>query len=244
MSRYMLEKTQHSVRKHGLIRRGQHVLVAVSGGADSVAMLLALDELKRLLGIRLTVAHLNHHIRGNEAKKDAEFVRKLAAGLKIPFVGGDADVPRLAKSRGLSIEMAAREARYEFLADAARKKGADVIATAHTADDQAETVLLKLCRGAGSRGLSGIPRETTINGVRVVRPLLDVTRVEIESFLRRKKQAWREDRTNRDTAYLRNRVRHELLPMLESKLNPGIREALLRTADILREEDDLLGIAP
>jgi tRNA(Ile)-lysidine synthase len=236
----MLDKILNSVRKHGLIRRGQDVLVAVSGGADSVAMLLALTELKRLLGLRLMAAHLNHHIRGNEAKKDAEFVRTLAAKLKIPFVGGDADVPRLAKSRGLSMEMAAREARYEFLADAARKKGADMIVTAHTADDQAETVLLKLCRGAGPRGLSGIPRETAINGMRVVRPLLDVTRVEIESFLRQRKQAWREDRTNRDTAYLRNLVRHELLPMLESRLNPGIRAALIRTADILREEDDLL----
>jgi tRNA(Ile)-lysidine synthase len=109
-----------SIRKHRLFSHGQHVLAAVSGGADSVAMLLALNELKRLLRIRLTVAHLNHHIRGNEAREDAEFVRKLAAKLEIPFAVGDADVPRLAKSRGLSTEMAAREARYEFLADIAR----------------------------------------------------------------------------------------------------------------------------
>jgi len=215
-------------------------VVAVSGGADSVALLCALHDAVPGLGVSLAVAHLNHCIRGRASDRDAEFVRKLAARLDIPFVCGKVDVPRLARRTGLSMEMAARQARYSFLVKAARRLKAKVIVTAHTADDQAETVLLKLARGAGPRGLAGIPREITVSGIRVVRPLLDTRRREIERFLRVRKQDWREDRTNVNTEYLRNRVRHEVIPFLEKKLNPDIRQALVRTADVLRREDEWL----
>jgi len=223
-----------------LFSKGDSVLVAVSGGADSVALLCALHELSSLTGISLAVAHLNHGIRGKASDADAAFVQKLAARLKVPFSGGKVDVPALAESKGISMEMAAREARYDFLFKTARKIKATVIATAHTADDQAETILLKLARGAGPRGLAGISPESIISGIRIVRPLLDVSRAGVEEYLRERKQAWREDRTNKDLSYLRNRVRHEVLPFLEKKLNPDIRTALLRTADILREEDSWL----
>jgi tRNA(Ile)-lysidine synthase len=236
----MIEKIRSSCTKHKLLLPGQHVLVAVSGGADSTALLLALRDLARILQVRITAAHLNHSIRGKQSDADAAFVRKLAAQLQVPCVQEKISVPSLARRKGLSLEMAAREARYEFLTHTARKIRADVIATAHTADDQAETILLKLGRGAGPRGLTGIPRETVLHGVRVVRPTLEIAHEEIVEFLRRRKQAWREDRTNADVSYLRNRVRHEVLPLLEAKLNPGIRQALARTAEVLREEDRFL----
>ncbi|MEK7751289.1 MAG: tRNA lysidine(34) synthetase TilS [Acidobacteriota bacterium] len=233
----MLAQLQSTVRRHRLLPRGRRVLVAVSGGADSVALLLALHELAPRLGIRLTVAHLNHRIRGKAADRDAAFVRRLAHRIQLPVVVGRADVPRLARNSGLSLEMAARQARYDFLAKAATKVEADVIATAHTADDQAETVLLKLIRGAGPKGLAGIPYRATLRNMSVVRPLLDVTRPEVEAFLRERGEPWREDLTNRDETFLRNKVRHRILPLLESELNPKVRQALRRTADILREED-------
>jgi len=236
----MIEKIRFSLKKHKLLLPGQHVLVAVSGGADSTALLLALRDLARMLKVQITAAHLNHGIRGKEADADAAFVQKLATQLDIPCVQDKVSVPSLARQTGLSLEMAAREARYEFLARTARDIKADVMATAHTSDDQAETIILKLGRGAGLRGLTGIPRETVLHGIRVVRPMLEIGRKEIVQFLRQRKQAWREDRTNADVSYLRNRVRHEILPLLEAKLNPGIRQTLARTADVLREEDRLL----
>ena len=233
----MLEQVLAAIRQRALLSRGDRVLAAVSGGADSVGMLLALREVAPVLGVRLTVAHLHHGIRGRAADADARFVRDLAARWKLPCVTGRADVPRLAKRKGLSLEMAAREARYDFLARAARRVRATVIATAHNADDQAETVLLKLARGAGPGGLGGIARSAVLHGLRVVRPMLDVGGAAIREFLRRRGIAWQEDETNRDLSILRNRVRHRVLPWLEKELNPGIREVLARTADVLREED-------
>ena len=215
-----------------------HILIAVSGGADSMALLYGLHGLARRHHWRLTVAHLDHGIRGKAAGGDADFVRAEAGKLGLPFFSAKARVPALAKRQGISLEMAARKARYQFLARTARAVKADVIATAHTADDQVETVLLKLIRGAGRAGLSGIDAATSLEGMKVVRPLLSVTRAEIESFLKRKKVSWREDASNRDTAFLRNRVRRELLPLLERDYNPGIRDALHRTREVLAAEDD------
>lgn len=214
--------------------------MAVSGGADSVALLCLLYRLSSSLGLTLAVAHLNHRIRGKESDDDAEFVKKLASRFGISCVIGNIDVPKIAKNSSLSLEMAARKARYDFLVKTAYKLRANVIATAHTADDQAETILLKLARGAGARGLAGIPRELFLDDLKVVRPMLDIRRSEIEAFLQELNQTWREDKTNRNPAYLRNRVRHEVLPFLEKKLNPEIRIALLRASEVLREEDKWL----
>ena len=215
-----------------------HIVLAVSGGADSMALLHSLHESAKDLRLRLTVAHLNHGIRGKAADEDAAFVLATARRLKLPCVMGKARVPARAKRRGISLEMAAREARYDFLSKTARKVGADVIAVAHTADDQVETILLKLMRGAARGGLSGMDDETMIQGCRVIRPLLGTRRVEIEAFLRSRKLAWREDDTNRDRDFLRNRVRHELLPLLERDYNPRIRDTLLRMGDVLAAEDE------
>ncbi|MEI6787553.1 MAG: tRNA lysidine(34) synthetase TilS [bacterium] len=215
-----------------------HILVAVSGGADSMALLHSLHQAAKKSRWRLTVAHLNHGIRGKAAGEDAAFVEAMARRLRIPCVVGQCRVPALAKRKGISLEMAAREARYAFLARTARSVKADCVATAHTADDQVETILLKLVRGAGRGGLSGMAAQSLVEGLPLVRPLLDVSRGEIESFLRERGLSWREDESNRDAAFLRNRVRHELLPFLEKKFNPRIREAVLRTGEVLRAEDE------
>jgi len=236
----LIKRIQSFVAEHALLHVGDHVLVAVSGGADSTALLHVLHTLSEPLGIRLTVCHLNHAIRGPAAAADAAFVRQLAGALCLPIIIGRKNVPRLAREKGISMEMAARDARYAFFVRTARRVGAGTIVTGHTRDDQAETVLLKLLRGAGPRGLSGIARDRSIGDLRVVRPLLGVSRQEIVSFLRADGRTWREDASNRDVAILRNRVRHELMPLLETRINPALRETLARTADVMGQEDEWL----
>ncbi|MEI6562991.1 MAG: tRNA lysidine(34) synthetase TilS [bacterium] len=217
---------------------GGHILVAVSGGADSVALLHGLHSVAKRNRWRLTVAHLEHGIRGQASLADAAFVRALARRLKISCIVGKVKVPALANKKGISLEMAARQARYAFLARTARRVSADVMATAHTADDQVETMLIKFLRGAGRGGLSGMEATASVSGIPIIRPLLHSTRAEIETYLRARKCPWREDETNTDRAFLRNRIRHELLPQLERDFNPGIRQTLLRTRDVLATEDE------
>ncbi len=238
-----------SLKQSGLLEDHHHLLVAVSGGADSVALLRAMHALKQSFGLHVTVAHLNHQLRGAEGRHDAAFVEDLAQTLHVSCVTGASDVKRLATRKGISLEMAAREARYRFLARSARDSGATAIATAHTADDQAETVMLRLARGSGKTGLSGIRPAGWVSelglgirapGIALLRPLLDVSRAEIEAYLKRLGQGWREDASNASMAFLRNRVRHEVLPLLERRLNPCMRTALCRTAEIVAEEDALM----
>ena len=236
----MRHRVRATATAHRLLPRGAHVVVAVSGGADSVALLHVLHALQAERALRLTVAHLHHGIRHESADADAAFVQRLARRLGLPFILGRARVPALAQRRGISLEMAAREARYAFLARALRRAGADCVAVAHTADDQAETILLKLARGAGPQGLGGMPYSAVIHGCPVIRPLLDVARDDVRGYLRRRRIEWREDETNVDRAFLRNRVRLEALPFLERTLNPAFRAALLRTGVILRAENEWL----
>lgn len=234
----MLSKVRRFVRNSGLFCPGDAVLVAVSGGADSVALLHCIAELAPSLKLQPTVVHLDHGIRGKAGQKDADFVSQQAGSLHIPHVIGKARVPVVAARRGISIEMAAREARYTFFARVAKETGATCVATAHTADDQAETVLLRIARGAGSTGLGGIRAESLHHGIRIVHPMLHVTRPEVIAFLTRRGIEWREDSSNSDDAFMRNRVRNEILPILEKRLNPGIREALCRAAEISADEDE------
>ncbi len=238
-----------SLKQRGPLSGHKHLLLAVSGGADSVALLLAMHALKRDFGFRITVAHLDHRLRGAEGRADAAFVEALARRLRVACVTGRSDVRASSRRKHISLEMAAREARYRFLERTAKAKGATAIVTAHTADDQAETVLLRLTRGSGATGLGGIRPVGRVSGqgvglpqsdIALLRPLLDVSRADIEAFLEREGEVWREDVTNASRAFLRNRVRHDVLPLLEARINPAVRRTLCRTAEIFAEEDTWL----
>ncbi len=217
--------------RNDLIRKGEKVLVGISGGADSVTLLHLLASRQREFGFELCAAHLNHQLRPGEAENDQRLVERLCRRLGVPLVSGRIDGPVLIRQKGLSAEDALRRARYEFLRKAAKKAGAGKIALAHTRDDQAETVLMRIIRGAGLRGLAGIPAARSAGGVTIVRPLLNCRRKELEEYLRRRKIRWREDSSNRDPRFLRNRVRQELLPLLERNYNPGIRSVLTVLAE-------------
>jgi len=202
-------------------------------------MLLALTEIAQELQISITVAHLNHGIRGRAADADEKWVRALAERLGLPCIARKVSLRNSKlRGRGESLEMAARRVRYDFLARAARQVRASCIVTAHTADDQAETVLMMLARGCGAAGLAGIPAESSVNGARILRPLLDVSRAEVVQYLKLRGAQWREDSTNRDTKLARNRVRHCVLPFLAANLNPNIAEALRRVAAVARENEE------
>ena len=212
------------------------VVAAVSGGSDSVALVRVLQELAARGEMVLAgVAHLNHRIRGAEADADAEFCRVIAERLGVPAVVGAADVPAEAEAHGVSLEVAGRHARQRFYREAIASVNAERVALAHTRDDQAETVLLRLTRGAGASGLAAIaPRREHL-----VRPLLDVSRAELQAFLRERQQTWREDPTNQDRTIPRNRVRHDVMPQLRA-INARADAALARAAELLRADNDFL----
>jgi tRNA(Ile)-lysidine synthase len=223
------------VRLHRLLKAGERVGVAVSGGADSVALLRLLVELRGELGIVLSVVHFHHGIRGAEADDDAEFVARLAQQHNLELHSGRGDAPGHAGARQASLETAARELRYQFFARLLQSGVVDRIATGHTLDDQAETVLMKTLRGAGTRGLAGIYPALRAG---MVRPLLGVRRRELEEYLRSLGQEWREDSTNRDRRHLRNRVRQELVPLLERDFNPEVTRVLGESAEVARAEEE------
>ncbi|HKV94195.1 MAG TPA: tRNA lysidine(34) synthetase TilS [Candidatus Angelobacter sp.] len=232
----VIEKIQKRVRELRLLMPGDRIAVAVSSGADSVALLRALLELGQEFGIVLSVAHFHHQIRGAEADSDQQFVSDLALQFQLKFHLGSADVPAYARDRKLSLESAARELRHRWFAELIRQDVADKIATAHTLDDQAETVLMKILRGTGVRGLAGIAAAQKER--HLVRPLLGTTRKEIETYLSSIHQSWRNDSSNLDLGHTRNRIRHTLLPLLERDFNPAIRRTLADLADVARAEDD------
>jgi tRNA(Ile)-lysidine synthase len=241
----LADKVRLWLRHHGLEPAG---VVAVSGGPDSVALLRALAELRaRQTSQGLLVAHLNHQLRGADSDADEAFVRDLHARLVAAGAAGlelrsdRIDVAALARAQGANLEAAARRARYDWLARVAEETGCRQVATGHTADDQAETVLHRLLRGTGLRGLRGVaPRRPLRPGVEVIRPLLSVTRSEVLDYLRAEGQDWCRDSTNLDPAYTRNRIRHELLPHLAERYNPEIAAVLARLAEQAREEYALL----
>jgi tRNA(Ile)-lysidine synthase len=212
------------------------LLLAVSGGADSVGMLRAIVELKGRGAGRVFVAHFNHALRGAESDADAAFVGDLCQNLDLPCEIGSANTARLAREEGDGIEAAARGARYAFLQATAERLGARYVVTAHTADDQAETILHRMVRGTGLGGLAGIRRARSLGpAVTLIRPLLAVRREELVDYLQQIDQPFCEDASNRDMAFTRSRIRHELLPALAASYNPNVREALLRLGTLAGE---------
>jgi tRNA(Ile)-lysidine synthase len=232
------------IRKRDLMRAGDRVAVAVSGGADSVALLRLLLDLRSELGVVLSVAHFNHRIRGTASNEDEQFVRDLAREHGLQFWYADADVPAYAREHKLSLEAAARAKRYEFFENIVTCGSADRIATAHTLDDQAETVLMRIIRGTGVSGLAGIqPRlmvrdADQVEAGAIVRPLLPFRRPDLEAYLRSCNQPWREDATNADLHHTRNRIRQLVIPLLEREFNPAIRERLAELAEIACGEEE------
>ena len=226
-----LDSVAQAIARHGLLAPRESILVAVSGGADSVALLAALLELNSGTW-RIGVGHVDHGLRGRESRRDRRFVEQLAARL-----GCEVYVTEARVAQGANLEERAREVRYRALFDLARRNRYQTIATAHTLDDQAETLLHRLARGAGLGGLGGIARRRADG---VVRPLLDVAREDVIRFLRDRGLGHRVDRSNANPRFTRNRIRRRVLPILARELNPAIRSALGRAADLAREDDAAL----
>lgn len=220
----MLSRVADTIRRYRMFEPGQQVGVAVSGGADSVCLLHVLLELAPQWDLRLCILHLNHGLRGEESRQDEQFVRELAARLGLPATVRAVDVAASADN----LEQAARHARLAFFREQMTAGGLARVATGHTRDDQAETVLFRFLRGSGGAGLAAI-RPVTAEGM--VRPLLDAGRADVERFLRQRGIAWREDSSNASLQFARNRIRHRLLPQLVREWNPGIAETLHRAAD-------------
>lgn len=253
---HKLAQSVHAyVRKHDLLRPGDRAAIAVSGGADSVALLRLMLELRDGLGIVLSVVHLNHKLRAAESDADEQFVRKLAETNGLQIVCESRDVKSYAAEKKLSLETAGRKCRYEFFKRILEDRQADAIATAHTPDDQAETVLLKLSRGAGTRGIAGIyPKvavshqpsavsKSQLHGLAsaqlvIIRPLLSTRRSQLREYLAEIGQSWREDATNKDLRHTRNRIRHEILPRLEREVNHAVCQVMAETAEIARAEEE------
>lgn len=233
----MLKQTETFLRAHHMLPGGSRVVCALSGGADSVCLLAVLYDLREKLDFTLCAAHYNHNLRGEESRRDEDFVRELVRtrfpGVELSVGGGD--VAARAALEGTGLEETARSMRYAFLRETAQKQGGSFIATAHTADDNAETVLLHLARGTGLQGLAGIP---PVRGS-IVRPLLWATRREVEDFLSAKGLPHVEDSSNSDETYARNRVRRQVVPVLES-LYPGFSRRLTENSAHLRADLDYL----
>jgi len=232
----VLQRVRKTIERHALCAPGTTLLIGLSGGSDSVALVFLLRELAENGGFRIAgVAHFNHQLRPS-AERDEAFCRELADRLHLRIVVESADVKAYARRRNLSVEDAARRIRYDFLERSADALGADRIAVGHTQDDQAETFLLKLMRGAGLTGLAGIyPRRG-----RVIRPLLDASRVELRADLSERGEGWIEDETNADLDNPRNRIRHVVLPQLDSAAGGPTRPAIARAAGLVRDDGQWL----
>jgi tRNA(Ile)-lysidine synthase len=232
----LLKKLDRVLRENAGISSGDRIAVAVSGGADSVALLLLLLELRQKLPLQIFVAHFNHQLRGIASDNDEKFVAALAKKHRVEFFLAREDIAAKAKAERGNLEDAGRRARYAFFEKLAREHKLKLVAVAHTADDQAETVLAHILRGTGLAGLGGIHPRAGI----IVRPLLEVRRSELRDYLKTKRQAWREDASNRDVKRMRARIRRKLLPFLEKEFQPGLTERLSQLAALAREDEAFL----
>ncbi len=224
------ERFHEYAQKHRLIRPGDRLLVAVSGGADSMVLLDLLVRERPALGLTLGVAHVHHGLRGAESDADEEFVRERAAVLGCGYIVHHADVRAVAERERIGIQEAARRVRYEFFENTMHDRGYDVVATGHHADDNAETILLNILRGAGIQGLSGIPPFRP--DIRIIRPLLFAGREEIEQYAESEGLPFRDDSSNQKDTYRRNFLRHRILPLIKEEINPQLTETLRRSAEI------------
>jgi tRNA(Ile)-lysidine synthase len=242
----LLRHIEQNIQTRDLFKSGRKILVAVSGGLDSMTLLHTLNILSAKNRWKIVVAHFNHRLRGRASDADERLVRKTAVLMKLPLVAESADVKAFAAKLKLSVEMAARQLRHEFLARAARKHKIKIIATAHHADDQVELFFLRLLRGAGGEGLAGMKWRSPSpadESVSLVRPLLDFSKCELTEFARESRIHFREDATNSSSDFLRNRIRNELLPLLRKNYQPGLDRTVLRLMEIVGAEAEFAGEA-
>ena len=234
-----------TLNKYNMISPNDKILVAVSGGADSVALLYAFFELKESYSLSLFVCHINHNLRGTDSQEDAGFVNTLCSDLGLPLFSYSANVR--SEAEGLSLEEAGRRVRYRYFCEAAQEVGATKIATGHNQNDNAETLVLRLCRGTGLRGLGGIPptrkikgkTEEKINDLILIRPLIETDRTAIETYLKDRGVIYRTDASNFDKTFFRNRIRHDIIPLL-AQLNPKVVNLLAKSAELLREDEEFI----
>lgn len=243
MRKDLLQIVVETIDRHRMLAKGEKVLVALSAGPDSICLLDVLLELRPRYSHTVCAAHFNHRLRGREAEEDARFAEEIANRRGIAFASGAADAGEFAKEQKLSIETAGRTLRYDFLSRACASLGASKIAVGHTADDQAETIIMRLIRGSGSDGLAGIPPARFLageKGPRIIRPLINAWKKDVIAYLRTRKLKFRKDASNESVDFLRNKIRLELLPHLEREYNPQVKERLVTTAAALATERDFV----
>ncbi|KEI09956.1 tRNA(Ile)-lysidine synthetase [Clostridium sp. K25] len=233
----MIEKVIHTIKQNNMFEVGDKVVVAVSGGPDSICLLHILYKLKEKIGISIVAAHINHCLRGEEADKDEEYVRKFCENLNIQCFVKKEDVHKISKDRGISCEMAGREVRYDFFSEVLNNVRANKIAVAHNANDQAETILMRMLRGTGLEGLIGI---RAVRDNIFVRPIIDITRDEIEDYCYVNNLNPRIDKTNLENIYTRNKIRLELIPYIQKNFNSDVIEVLNRFSDTVKIDNDYL----
>lgn len=242
----LLDRVSLFIREHATFRRNERILVAVSGGVDSMVLLHLLHQLAGSQGWKLRLAHFNHQLRGGSSAADERFVRRSAATLGLPLVVGQGKVKTFARAQGLSIEMAARQLRHDFLARTARRFKCRTVALGHHADDQVELFFLRLLRGTGGEGIAGMKSlglSPSDRDIRLARPMLELSRREIAEFARIYEIRFREDASNAALGFLRNRIRHELLPLLEKDYQPAVRKTVPRLMEIIGAEADCVTAA-
>ncbi|SES93823.1 tRNA(Ile)-lysidine synthase [Natronincola peptidivorans] len=234
----MLDKVKKTIKRYDLVEVEDRIVVAVSGGPDSIVLLHALYSLREEFNLQLFVAHLNHNFRGIDAQMDAQYVANFCEAMNVICFVKSMDVPKYAKEQGLSSEEAGRVLRYKFFQEVVEKVGANKIAVAHNQNDQAETVLMRLLRGTGIQGLTAIHHGRG----QIIRPLLDISRKEIEEYCLLHNLSPRIDETNLEPIYHRNKIRLELIPYIEEHYNPNIIESLAKTAEILKKDNEFIEI--
>ncbi len=229
-----IKSVTHTAKEFDMLANKDAVLVGMSGGPDSVALVLVLMALKDAYNLSIGIAHVNHQLRGNEAQRDEDFSRHFAKKHDLPFYCEKKDIKFFADTNGLSVESAGRKIRYDFFKKTAENNAYTKIATGHHKDDNAELILINLIRGSGPKGLCGIP---PLREKKIIRPLIRVSKNEIKAFLAKQHQEFVEDTSNSDPKYLRNKIRHQLIPHLKSEYNPEIVDSLDRLSRILLQEE-------